>query len=254
MSGREPLVLGGLVALLLVAWLGFFVHTAPRFAGSIWGVGLGVAGGLLMVAPLGYSIIKRIPRRWRTRNGSPSTQVALDWHVYTGLAGAVFGLLHSGHQFGSPLGIALTATSLVVALSGYVGRQLMKRVSMEVRDKRRVLTGLELAYRRTAGELAAHPEQAELLRSLLPFGPRLFAFAGRKGIASGAWSGLPAGTRALRLSDAISDVEYDIAAHEALKRRFAIWLDVHVVAGVLLYVLLALHVWAAFRFGLRWWP
>lgn len=253
MSRREPLVVGGLVALLLVAWLGFLVHREPRFAGSTWGVALGVAGGLLMVASLGYSIVKRIPWRWRTRNGSPSIQVALEWHVYAGLAGAMAGVLHTGHRFDSSLGIALTATSLVVALSGYVGRQLMKRVSMEVRDKRRVLTGLELAYRRTAGELAAHPEQAELLQ-LLPFGSRLFVFAGRKGIAPGAWSGLPAGARALRLSDAISDVEYDIAAREALKRRFAIWLDVHVVAAVVLYGLLALHVWAAFRFGLRWWP
>ncbi len=40
--------------------------------------------------------------------------------------------------------------------------------------------------------------------------------------------------------------------HEAFKRWFGKWLKLHIVISVLLYVLLALHVWAAVHFGLRW--
>lgn len=34
MKEREPLVVGGLVALLLLLWLGFLFHASDRFPGS----------------------------------------------------------------------------------------------------------------------------------------------------------------------------------------------------------------------------
>ena len=56
------LVVAGLVALMLILWLGFPFHESPRFAGSLWGGVLGVAGGLLMLVPLLYLVVKRIKR------------------------------------------------------------------------------------------------------------------------------------------------------------------------------------------------
>ena len=59
--------------------------------------------------------------------------------------------------------------------------------------------------------------------------------------------------RAVRLADAMADVEYAVATHERLKGRSSWWLRVHLSLSLLFYVLLALHVWAGIYFGLRWW-
>jgi hypothetical protein len=248
---REPLVFGGLVALLLVLWLGFLLHDDPRFAGSFWGGVLGVAGGLLMLASLAYLVVKRIPplKRWVTARVPMRTLLA--WHMYMGILGAILGVLHTGHKFVSPLGVALTGTAIVVTVSGFVGRHLMKQVSLEVREKKELLTNLELAYRETAGEVAAHPEQLAMLRPVAGFWSRLSA--GALVTAPGAGhSSAPSAVRAIQLADAIADVEYAIKTHEAFNRWFAAWLTFHIVTGFTLYVLLALHVWSGIHFGLRW--
>ncbi len=54
MRKREPLLIGCLVALLYIVWLGFPVHAAPGFAGSFWGGVLAVSGAALMLVPLLY--------------------------------------------------------------------------------------------------------------------------------------------------------------------------------------------------------
>jgi hypothetical protein len=248
MKTREPLIVGGLVVLLLVLWLGFLVHVSSRFAGSFWGGVLGVSGAALMLVPLAYSIVKRVPwlRQWATARVSMKT--LLTWHIYAGILGPILALLHTGHKFASPLGIALTSLVLVVVVSGFVGRYLMSRFTQEIREKREMLTRLELAYRQTAGELAAHPEQAAALRPLAGFWSRLLA-----GFLFGSSEEtLPAPVRALRLADAIADLEYAIKTHETFKRWFAGWLRFHIVLSLVLYALLALHVWAGIHFGLRW--
>jgi hypothetical protein len=250
MSEREPLVVTGLSVLLLVLWLGFLVHTSSHFAGTFWGGALGVSGALLMLLSLAYLLVKRIPllKRWVTSRVSMST--LLTWHMYTGILGTLLGLLHTGHKFNSPLGIALTAAALLVVLSGYVGRYLMKQVSMGIREKKEVLTRLESAYRITAGEVAAHPEQTTILRPLAGIWSRVVV--GLFMTASLEPEPLPAPVRALRLADAIADVEYAIKTHETFKRWFTAWFTVHIITAVLLYGLLGLHIWAGIHFGLRW--
>ena len=251
MKEREPLVVGGLVALLLALWLGFLFHTSSRFAGSLWGGALGVAGATLMLAPLVYLIVKRVPplKKWVTARVSMRTLLA--WHIYAGVFGPILALLHTGHKFESPLGIALTTMTLTVVLSGFVGRYLMGRFSQEIREKRETLTRLELAYRETAGELAAHPEQIAVLRPLAGLRSRLSAGLFVRGPATEPRQ-LPASLRALRLADAIADVEYAVKTHESFKRWFSGWLKLHIVVSSILYGLLALHIWASIHFGLRW--
>lgn len=249
MKEREPLVAGGLVALLLALWLGFLVHRDPRFAGSGWGGALGVAGALLLVVALAYWPVKRVRavKAWVTRRASMRTVLA--WHMYAGLVGAISGLLHTGHKFDSPLGVALTATMLVVVLSGYVGRHLMKQIALEVSEKKELLTGLEVAYRRAAGELAASPEESALVRPRSGFWGRLAAALMHKFPHS---TRPPASVRAMELAESMADLEYAIKSHDTLRRWFAGWLRVHIVASILMYLLLALHVWAGIHYGLRW--
>lgn len=247
MKEREPLVAGGLVTLMLVLWLGFLVHRDPRFAGSAWGGVLGVSGALLMTLSLAYVVVKRVRavKTWVTAR--VTMRAVLGWHMYAGLVGAILGLLHTGHKFESPLGVALTATMLLVVLSGYVGRHLMKQIALEVNEKKALLTRLESAYRETAGELAARPEEVAVLRPWSGFWGRLFAslFFPRTVPA-------PAAVRAVELAESMADVEYAIKTHETLRRWFMGWLRVHVAASAVMYLLLALHVWAGVRYGLRW--
>ena len=87
----------------------------------------------------------------------------------------ILGLLHTGHKFASPLGIALTGMMIVVVLSGLIGRYLLKQTSQTIHEKREMLTHLEVAYRQTAGELAAHPDQVVLLQPVTGFWRRLMA-------------------------------------------------------------------------------
>jgi hypothetical protein len=246
---REPLVVGGLVALLLVLWLGFLVHTSPRFAGSAWGGVLAVTGSVLMLVPLAYPVVKRsrAVKTWVIRWVSMRTMLA--WHMYTGILGAILVILHTGHKFDSPLGITLTTMVLLVIVSGFIGRHLMKQIALEIHEKKELLTRLELAYRQTAGELAANPEQVALVRPWSGFWSRLVA----------AWFHVfpratqrPAAARAMDLAESMADLEYAIKTHETFKWWFGAWLRIHIVTSVLLYVLLALHVWASIHYGLRW--
>jgi hypothetical protein len=251
MKERERLIASGLVILMLVLWLGFLVHRSPRFAGSLGGHSLGIAGGLLMLAPLAYLAVKRVPplKRLVTRRVAMRTLLAL--HIYAGMLGPILVLLHTSHKFGSTLGVVLTAMTLLVVLSGFTGRYLLVRFSQSIQENKGMLTQLEVAYRETVGELAAHPEQMALLRPLMGF---------RSHLASGFFQGgLESVERAsaspvcaLRLAEAMADLEYTNKTHGMFRRWFADWLKLHIVISSILYGLLMLHVWATIHFGLRW--
>ncbi|HJZ58121.1 MAG TPA: hypothetical protein VKE74_24480 [Gemmataceae bacterium] len=247
MKERERLVVTGLVVLLLVLWLGFLFHRDPRFAGSTWGGVLAVTGSSLMLVPLAYSVVKRVTplKRWVTARVSMRT--LLTWHIYAGILGPILVVLHTGHKFDSTLGVVLTAMTLVVVLSGFVGRYLMSMFAEEITEKKKMLTGLESAYRQTAGELAAHSEQVAILRPWSGFWGRLVA-----SLLSPRTVPAPAAARAVRLAASMADLEYAVKTHETFRRLFGRWLRVHLVISFALYGLLALHVWAAVRYGLRW--
>lgn len=248
MKERERVVVAGLVGLMLLLWLGFLVHRSPRFAGSASGGLLGVSGAVLMLVPLAYLIVKRVGPLKRAVTRRVPLRTLLAWHIYAGILGPILGLLHTGHKFVSPLGIALTAMMLVVVMSGCIGRYLLGQIAQTIREKQEGLTHLELAYRQTAGQLAAHPEQAALLRSVSGFWRRLVAELVVPEMAAAQSTPV----RALRLAESMADLEYAVKTHETVKRVFAGWLKLHIVMSFILYGLLILHVWAGMHFGLRW--
>jgi hypothetical protein len=249
MRERERLIIGGLVVLLLILWLGFLIHTSTRFAGSLWGGVLAITGSTLMLAPLLYFLVKRIKPLKRAVTRVVSMRTLLAWHIYAGVLGPILVVLHTGHKFRSPLGIALTAMTLLVVLSGFIGRYLMNQFSQTIREKRELLTQLELAYRQASGELAAHPDQAALLR---PFSGLLSRVFGSMLYSGTGGTQAPAAVRALALSESIADVEYALKTHDFFKAVFHWWLKFHIAISFVLYVLLALHVWSGIYFGLRW--
>ena len=251
MIERERAILTGLILLLVVLTLGFYVHRDPRFPGSLTGGVLGISAASLMLIPLVYLLIKRIPPLKRFVTSAISLRTLLAIHIYAGVLAPILGILHSGHKFQSPLGIALTAMMLIVALSGFVGRYLMVQIATGTLDQRKLLSGLRREYDRAADDLVRNPVQAAALRPLSGFFSRLAApFFVRD--ASGPAGPAAAGVRALRLSQSMADVEYAIKSHDVAKSAFGRWLSCHIVIAIVLYALLALHVWSAWYFGIRW--
>lgn len=211
---------------------------------------MAVSGALLMVWPLGYSVVRRVPRIRAVVTRHVPMRTLLACHVYTGVVGALLALLHTGHKFNSLLGILLTVTMFAAVLSGYVGRHLLSLVGQELHEKEAELARLQAAYRQTAEELAQHPDPVLTVVSR-GFLQRLAAafFIPETEPSTG---GPAAASRAVRLAGSIADLEYAIRSHELLKRRFAGWLALHIATSFSFYLLLALHVWGALYFGLRW--
>ena len=249
---RERTVIGSLIAVLLVLWLGFIFHRSPRFPGSLTGGILAVSGTSLMVLfSLAYTAVKRIPGLRESISKRVAMRDLLAWHIYTSALGAILVLLHTGHRFESNLGIALTTLMLLTTLSGYVGRHLLGRVSLDLREKRDLLVTLETGYNAAVGELARKLEP--LVATAAPHG--IFSLLRMRVAMLAPVSSSDAhalSRRAVRMAESIADVEYSIKAHERFKRLSDLWLKLHIVSALGFYVLLALHIWASIHFGLRW--
>ena len=246
--GRERRVLGTLVVLLAILWLGFAVHRSPRFPGSLPGGLLAIAGAtLIVVFSLVYAAVKRIPLLKQRVLRHTSAGELLKWHVYTGALGAVLAILHTGHRFESDLGTALTAAMLIAVLSGYVGRHLLARVAMDVREKRAELSRLETAYNEIVGEYSGRADLIPAAITATSDGSRAMRHLGSEGPGLNSRP-----ERAVRIADAIAELEHSIRFHERFKRSGSIWLKVHIGFSLAFYVLLGLHIWASIHFGLRW--
>ena len=174
MKEKERLIVAGLVILMLVLWLGFPFHESSRVAGGLWGGIVGIAGAILMLVPLLYLFVKR--NKWLKGKVTQyvSMRTLLAWHIYAGVIGPILVVIHSGHKYESPLGIALTGMTLLVVVSGFVGRYLMNRFSQEIREKTVLLNSLQAVYRRTASDLATAPVRAEALKPFSGFFSRLW--------------------------------------------------------------------------------
>lgn len=231
MSETERLAVGALVSILVLVAPGFLLHEAPRFPGSLAGSLLGIAGATLFVLLLAYSLVKRSAWMRARAAGTVSMRGVLSFHVYAGVVGALLGILHSGHTYQSPLGVALVSAMLVVVLSGFVGRYYIAQLGTDLREQQASLGLLRARYDLLAAggtAAGAHPL-----------------------ISPGAGA---SGRDLRRLVGAIADLEYAIARREVIKRALSRWTVLHVAAALVLYPLLALHIWNGIYFGLRWLP
>lgn len=225
MSETEKLTVGALVSALALIAPGFLLHQAPRFPGSLVGGLIGIAGAVLMMLLLAYTVVKRSAWLKERVTRHASLGALLSFHVYAGVVGALLGIIHSGHKLHSPLGIGLVATMLVVVFSGFVGRYYLAQVGADLREQQGMLAVLRTRYDALAAGLGGGPS------------PHVTDVGGAP---------LP------RLLGAIADLEYAIAARESLKRTFARWTVLHVAAAIAMYPLLALHIWSGVYYGLRW--
>lgn len=247
MSEAEKLTVGALMSALVLVAPGFLLHEAPRFPGSLAGGLLGIAGAALFVLLLVYSVVKRsVWVRVRVTKYA-SLRAILSFHVYAGVIGALLGILHSGHAYQSPLGIGLIAAMLTVVLSGFVGRYYLAQVGADLREQQAMLGVLRTRFDRVAAEVSGAFAQ----------GGGAFVAAPGSGFRPLALLASSAATGAteiplLRLIGAIADLEHAIGQREALKRALSRWTVLHIAAALVMYPLLALHIWNGVYFGLRW--
>jgi len=225
MTETEKVTVGALLSALALLVPAFLFHTAPRFAGSLTGSLIGIAAATLFVLLLAYTAVKRQP--WIKERTKPLVSIGavLSFHVYAGTVGALLGIIHSGHKFQSPLGIALVVVMLVVVASGFVGRYYLAQLGQDLRSQQKELKVLRDRY---DGLAAA----AAVLRDQQVVDP----------------SGLPID----RLLGAISDLELAITTRETIKRTLNRWIVLHVAAAIAMYALLWLHIWSGIYYGLRW--
>jgi ABC-type transport system involved in cytochrome c biogenesis permease subunit len=219
----EKLTVGALVSALALVVPGFLLHVAPRFPGSLAGSLIGIAGAVLLVLLLAYSAVKRSTWVKTQVTKHASLGAILSFHVYAGVIGALLGIIHSGHKFYSPLGIGLVSAMLVVVFTGFVGRYYLVQVGTDLREQQSMLAVLRTRYDTVAAALAGGPAPTVLVDVPLP-----------------------------GLLGAIADLEHAIDAREALKRTLSRWTVLHVGAAIVMYALLALHIWNGIYYGLRW--
>lgn len=232
MGERRRLIVDAVLAALLLLVPAFLLHSDGRFAGSLAGFALGSCAAVLMLLLLLYPLAKYSKAVNAAVTRLASMRALLSFHVYAGIIAAFLAMLHTGHKFYSPLGIALMVSMLVVVVTGFVGRYYLPRTATEIREQRSRLATLRSAYDRTALILSAADTEASDV-------PAVNA------------SALPS-VPLLQLVDGISDLEYAITSHEAVKKIFMQWIGFHVVAAIAMYALLALHVAAEIYYGLRW--
>jgi uncharacterized membrane protein YsdA (DUF1294 family) len=234
MSSTERLTVGAVVTAILLLVPAFVLHTSPRFAGSLTGFALGRVAAALMVSLLIYPLAKYSASFRAGLSRLISMRALLAFHAYAGAFGAFLAILHTGHKYQSPLGIALVISMLVVVVTGFVGRYYLPETSAELRDAQSRLATLRSAYDHT-----------------------IAAFASRRASDDGA---PPVGASAvpnvpiLQLVDGITDLEYAIGSREAVKRIFLPWIIAHLIAAILMYFFLALHIAGEIYYGLRWQP
>lgn len=225
MSEVEKVIIGGLLSVLVLIVPLFLFHVAPQFPGSLIGSMFGIAAAALFLLLLFYSIVKRQPWIKERFTKFLPLNTILSFHVYAGTIGALLGIIHTGHKFQSPIGIALVIVMLLVVATGFVGRYYLAQIGLDLRDQQKELSVLRNRYDSLV--LTASNLENQIVVD-------------------------PSGISLNHLIVAISDLEFSIAAREMLKKVFGRWLILHIVTAIIMYVILALHIWSSIYYGLRW--
>lgn len=225
LRARELIAALVAVVVITIAYGAGIQQAGVPAASGLIGHGLGIVGfALMLLTETAYSFRKRAMRRPR---GSMRTWLRL--HIFTGIVGPYLVVLHSAWSFNGLAG-AVTAMTLLVVASGFVGRYIYTAVPrsaegviVEVRD---LQLRLAEARRAAAGELAVTAVPA--------------AGGGAAIIPS---QGPGAATRRLR------ELERQMAAMRWARRGLATWHAVHVPIGMVLFTLAFLHVAGALYYA-----
>lgn len=154
------IIITGVYALVV-----YFMRAIPP-AGELFGHGIGILGFILMImTETLYTLRKRTrAARW----GKMSNW--LQFHIFTGLVGPYMALLHTSWKFRGLAG-ATTLLTVIIVLSGFVGRYIYTRIP-------RTVDGLEISGKLSEQALRQARWLLALWRTIhIPIGMALFASA-----------------------------------------------------------------------------
>lgn len=251
MKEKETIIITCLTLLFMILWLGFSFHRSPDFAGSFWGGILAITGSSLMLIPLIYVPIKRIKIIKKYFLNYMKMRTLLTIHIYAGVIGPILAILHTGHKFNSALGISLTGITIIVVLSGFAGRYLLKYLSTEIKEKKVLLEQANQQFKIVQKELQAAQKNSPKTNNYFLW-PKLLALSFFKEENNLFSQKTILEIKAYKLSDTIADLEFAITSNNTFKLAFKYWQKIHITIAVFLYILLLLHIWTAIYFGLRW--
>lgn len=160
----------------------------------------GIAGFLLMLAPVAYSLRKKI----RAFRNAGSMKTWIEVHVFCGIVGPVLVTYHTTFKFNGIVSVAYWSM-IAVTLSGFVGRYLYVRIPKSLRGLE--LSGAEIEAR--ARDLATELTAAALPA---PMRARIEAFEHRNvPSADTAQSSLELLRGELRMRRDLADLHHHIA-------------------------------------------
>lgn len=122
---RWAILIGSTVTIFVLVGLAWMVgHGYLYTAGSDLGYYMGLVGGLLMLSLLVYPLRKRL--KWMDRMGSMPSW--FNYHMIVGIGGPLLVVYHSTFRTGSMNGAVVLYTTLIVAISGVIGRFVYRHV------------------------------------------------------------------------------------------------------------------------------
>lgn len=210
--------------------------TFPSASGLV-GHGIGIVGFILMLmtATL-YSIRKRLTdAHWG------NMAAWLKFHMFTGLVGPYMVLLHTAMRFHGLAGVAMLLTVIVV-MSGLVGRYIYTRVPRVIEGAEPAVSGLERRFAPTGSPVMAPAAagttsamlEASLVAPLEPSSPR---------------SDEPRGAQAAPAGGRSPDKR--LAGLAARRKRLATWRALHIPLTWALFVTAIVHAVAALYYAVR---
>ena len=288
-SARRNTLLWGayIFTLALLVWLGvagFSYYTTPyserphhpeyrelRPAGER-GLMYGIVGSGMMVLMLVYTLRKRT----RIFGRRVPLRPFLEFHIYLGVMGPLFVLLHTSFKIHGIVAIAFWSMA-AVAVSGYFGRYLYQQIPRNLEDRELTLQEIEAVTQRLEEDIrqGGHLDEAALARLTRAFDDA-YTVTGR-GVVSSIWaivksdlkrplvlarlrrSMLHAGTIPRETLEAL----LSMASHRALLRRrlvvlgrvqqvFHYWHVIHKPFAIIMYVVMGMHIGVAVWTGYVW--
>ena len=235
------------------------------------GLVFGMIGTGMMVAMHLYSVRKRFKRARQLG----SIQRWLNWHIYLGIMGPVFIMLHTSFKFNGLVAISFWSM-VAVALSGFVGRYLYQQIPRNIR-------GEQLSLEELRHQLAAFPitvgDRLGLTKGAIARIEELSEIEVKAGSGAlrillhnlGNDLLLPLTTRRCRRElsltldlprPALNELATIVRQKALLKRRilyweqlrrlFHYWHVIHKPFAVVMYVIMAVHIGIALWTGYGW--
>lgn len=213
---------------------------AGRFpsASGLVGHGIGIVGFILMLMTATLYTIRKL----RKDAGWGSMAAWLRFHMVTGLVGPYMVLLHTAMRFHGLAGPAMLLT-VVVVISGLVGRYIYTAVPRVIDGAEPELSGLDRRFARSAAPLIASASAAQgaspavLAASAVAVDSSPMVSDKRRGAQAA-----PVNTRSLDRS---------VGRLAARRKRLAIWRSLHVPLMWALFVTAVVHMVAALYYVVR---